>query len=196
MKVADAKTVDNAARWTHFLNTLLCKRIVLSNVRANKHWDAGGGTVKPVMSYESNLLHWEDGRLVAGFRLDIKLQLQETNQAASEFHFEYILDYSFDPKPKFERELGEVFARRNAPFHAWPFVRERLISLSQDMEFPPVMLPPLIVGPASSSIPQAEDGKPERLSKKRKKKASRVSRNKRVASTHRAGKKRKARMLT
>lgn len=137
--------------WGEFIRSIQLDGLSLVSLNAEREPVVGGDRLTPEFEFQSTLREWmgNEGYFVVDFAGSFVGRHSETKAEACSISMKFILVYYHPTLNTYSRALAEQFAEVNAPFHVWPFVREKLYSITMDMTLPYYHLPPLIIGPAS-----------------------------------------------
>lgn len=106
---------------------------------------ANGSPLEPSIEPDCVPLPSEKGFLNVGCQFTFVIR--STGEVVAESKFKYLLQYKLNgEEPPSEKDIIE-FSAVNGSYHAWPFVRELIFSLTARMGFAPFTLPVLSFHP-------------------------------------------------
>lgn len=140
-----------SAAWRKLVDGVRLDLLILLSVTAKRDQHIEGSKFAPRLSFDSKLgfVDPKNSRFEVPYSMDFTATVEGKAIPVCSVSLTYILVYTHPELGGLDKETVEAFARLNAPYHAWPFVRQKLHSLTTEMLLPPYYLPPLTIGPAS-----------------------------------------------
>jgi hypothetical protein len=141
--------VNSASDWARFITAVQVLDIELLELRAQRATSLSRDLFVPRHAPASKLVEVDEEH--RGFAVTCAYTLlDESTGKPSELltiRVEYLQIYKVADGAPFSKALCERFSKENAAFHAWPYFRQQIARLTDEMGFPRLMLPPLIAGP-------------------------------------------------
>lgn len=131
------------------LSAEVSRAVQLREVRLSRlsfHYEEPTGNCRISLATRGRLINRETQRLEFEVGFELKLLEEESEREALQLEGAFALRYSCGEIEPGDEPLA-AFAEINAPYNAWPYLRELIGSLSQRAGLrPPLMLPSLHIG--------------------------------------------------
>jgi len=125
----------------------IASRVELRGVRllelafATKKVVAFGAALEPSFETDCSPLPSEKGSIDVG--CDFSFTIRSTGEEVSDTRIKYLIHYKLSGEEIPAEQDLIAFSAVNGAYHAWPFVRELIFSLTARMGFQPFILPVL-----------------------------------------------------
>lgn len=148
----DIEARKQAAReWSEFIRGVVVERIDLLKLHSERSVADPKALFQPIYTFDCKLLSSKGPRR---FSIEFSFTLLDADTSLPSTVFSasaaYLLSYVVHDDSPYADHLVERFRQENAAFHAWPYLRQQLARLTDEMGLPRLTLPALLVGPGSS----------------------------------------------